>query len=315
MSQVIPSHEPASERYARCLATSKRIEWTVDELLDGKRFEPQEKFMPDGLSRLEGMPFLSQADRVALSQIQGRTYANIFGLVERFINTKVLELAGRHALGDQVALEALVQFSREELKHQELFRRVERLSAEVMPAGYQLVPAPDPVAGVVLGKSTWSVLALTYLIELFTQIHYKKSIEPDAALSQLYKDVFRHHFLEESQHAILDELEWRAEDARLDAAQRDRAVDDLIALVGAVDGILCAQATADASYFVRAYRPASTGAERAAVEACLLAAYRYQYIFSGVQETKFTHVLAELIEPPQIERITSALASMSAGQA
>ena len=60
-----------------------------------------------------------------LSQIQGRTYANMFGLVERFINCKVLELSQHHCTGDQVALEALIRFSDEELKHQELFRRIE----------------------------------------------------------------------------------------------------------------------------------------------------------------------------------------------
>ena len=55
-----------------------------------------------------------------MSQIQGRTYANIFGLVERFINAKVLELSEDHWFGDQTALEALVRFSDEELKHQAL---------------------------------------------------------------------------------------------------------------------------------------------------------------------------------------------------
>jgi hypothetical protein len=59
-----------------------------------------------------------------VSQIQGRTYANVFGLVERFINAKVLELSHDHWFGDQ--LEALVRFSDEELKHQALFRRNDR---------------------------------------------------------------------------------------------------------------------------------------------------------------------------------------------
>ena len=74
-------------------------------------------------------------------------------------------------------------------------------------------------------------------------------------LSELWKDVFLFHWKEESQHAILDELEWRREHARLDAAERDRGVDDLIALVGAVDGILQAQARADADYFMSACGP------------------------------------------------------------
>ena len=77
-------------------------------------------------------------------------------------------------------LEALVRFTDEEIKHQELFRRVESMVAEGMPAGYTFLPQPNDVAQAVLSKCTWAVLALTCHIELFTQAHYRQSIEPDA---------------------------------------------------------------------------------------------------------------------------------------
>lgn len=75
-----------------------------------------------------------------MSQIQGRTYANMFGLVERFINAKVLEISRDHWLGDQTALEALVRFSDEGLKHQELFRRIERMIGRDRAPGYCFAP-------------------------------------------------------------------------------------------------------------------------------------------------------------------------------
>jgi hypothetical protein len=166
------------------------------------------------------------------------------------------------------------------------------------------------VAAVVLEKSTWAVLALTLDIELFTQMHYRQSIEPDDNLSPLFKDVFLYHWKEESQHAILDELEWRREDAKLTHAERDAAVDDLIALVAGVDGILQAQAQADARYFIGALdRPFSTD-ERLAIEANVLKAYRWQYIVSGVQDGRFVGVLASLVAQPQLERISAALAPL-----
>jgi hypothetical protein len=59
----------------------------------------------------------------------------VFGLVERFINAKVLELSRDHWMGDKVALEGLVRFCDEELKHQELFRRIERKVAETLSDG------------------------------------------------------------------------------------------------------------------------------------------------------------------------------------
>ena len=226
-----------SERYARCIETSKRVRWDIDEdVIRGRRFDTAHKFLPDGLSLADAFTTLSAGEKRFVSQIQGRTYANVFGLVERFINAKVLELSHDHWFGDQVALEALVRFSDEELKHQALFRRIDTMVGDVLPDGYRFDVDPNAVAHAVLGKSTWAVLALTLDIELFTQLHYRQSIDPDSELSELFKDVFLYHWKEESQHAILDELEWVRHDAGLTAEERDRAVDEFIELVGAVDG-------------------------------------------------------------------------------
>ena len=295
-------------RYAKCIEVSRRVRWEIDrDVIRGRRFDATRHFLPDGLSRLDRVPFASADEKRLLSQIQGRTYANIFGLVERFIGAKMLEISRDHWLGDQVALEALVRFTDEELKHQELFRRLDTLAAQSMPAGYTFVPQPNDVAAAVLGKSTWSVLALTCDIELFTQAHYRSSIAPEADICPLWKDVFLFHWKEESQHAILDELEWKREDARLTPAQRDAAVDDLIALVGAVDGILQAQAEADSAYFARVNRRKLTDAEMARLESAMLAAYRWQYIASGVQDARFQQVLGSMITPEQFARIGNAL--------
>jgi hypothetical protein len=300
-----------TERYARAIAASKRIRWDIDnDVIRGRTLDVGPKFLPDGLSLVDELPLLSAHERRLMSQVQGRTYANIFGLVERYINVKMLERSRDHWFGDQVALEALVRFSDEELKHQELFRRVEALAARTMPQGYVLMADPNDVARFVLGKSTWAVLALTSHIEIFTQVHYKKSIENDANLSPLWKDVFFRHWQEESQHAILDELEWRREDAKLTEAERDTAVTDLIELVGAVDGILQAQARSDAHYFIGSAGRPFSAEERRAIEANVLKAYRWQYIVSGIHDGRFVGVLAGLVTQRQLERISAALAPL-----
>jgi hypothetical protein len=300
-----------TERYARCVETSKRVRWKVEEdVIRGRRFDTAHKFLPDGLMLADAFTTLSAGEKRFVSQIQGRTYANIFGLVERFINAKVLELSHDHWFGDQVALEALVRFSDEELKHQALFRRIDAMIGEVLPKGYRFDIDPNGVARAVLGKSTWAVLALTLDIELFTQLHYLQSIDPDAELSELFKDVFLYHWREESQHAILDELEWVRHDAELTVEQRDRAVDEFIELVGAVDGILQAQAKADTGYFITACGRAVGDAEVRAIEAAFLNAYRWQYIHSGAGHPQFGKVLTSLITDAQGQRIRAALATL-----
>jgi hypothetical protein len=308
MTMNTDNQAQGADGYRRALAASRRVHWDIDrDVIGGRTLDPGHKSLPDGLSLAPSLEFLTDGERRLFSQVQGRSYANIFGLVERFINAKVLQLSQQYVLTDQVALEALVRFSDEELKHQELFRRVERLAAEGMAPGYRFLPEPNAVARVVLQRSTWAVLALTCHIELFTLAHYKRSIEPDAELSPLFKDVMLFHWKEESQHALLDELEWRREDARSSPEERSRAVDDLIALVLAVDGILQLQARADADYFLGQLRRSLTDGEHRRVKDTVLRAYRYQYIGSGIQLTRFPQILFGLVSEADALRVKTAL--------
>jgi len=310
---TLESAQETTQRYAKCIEASKRIRWDIDrDVIRGRRFDFDKKFMPDGMSKIDALPFLQPAEMRFMSQIQGRTYANIFGLVERYIGAKTLEISKDHWFGDQVALEALVRLTDEELKHQELFRRLEQMAAADMPAGYSFKPQPNDVAGAVLSKSTWAVLGLTLDIELFTQAHYRSSIESDANLSELWKDVFLFHWKEESQHAILDELEWRREDARLTDEEREQGVTDLIDLVGAVDGIVQMQAAADADYFMLRAGRTFAPAQAASIRDVMLKAYRWQYIASGATGPRFGEVLGSLVTPAQMQRIGNALAPIVA---
>ena len=314
MHAVLPDTDTG--RYARCVDISKRVRWEIDrDVFRGRELDFAKKFLPDGLSRVRDLAFLSPEERRLASQIQGRTYTNMFGLVERFISVKMLELSRDHGLGDQVAFEALVRFTDEELKHQELFRRLEGMTAAAMAPGYVFAPQPNDVAHVVLGRSTWAVLGLTCHIGLFTLAHYRQAIAPDAELSDLWKDVFLHHWLEESQHAILDELEWRREDARLTTEQRDAAVTDLIELVGAVDGILQVQAAADSEYFMAVCGRDLSRGEADSVREGFLRAYRWQYIGSGVSDQRFLEVLGDMVDEGQAARIHAALRPILASPA
>jgi len=300
--------QPSSDRYAKCIEVSRRVRFDIDrDVFRGRDLDFGRKFLPDGLSRIAAMDFLDESEKLFLSQIQGRTYANVFGLVERFISAAMLDKSRQHVLADQVALEALVRFTDEEIKHQEMFRRLDAMAAAGMPGGYVFGADPDAVAEAVLAAADWAVLGLICHIEIFVLAHYQSSIEPDENLSALWKDVFLHHAREESQHAILDELEWVREDARLDAGRRDAAVDDLIGLVAAVDGLLLAQAEADAAYFSRRCGRVLEVAEQDAVRHALRRAYRYQYIVSGVQQQRFLNVLGSLVDDRQMARIGEAL--------
>ena len=95
-------------------------------------------------------------------------------------------------------------------------------------------------------------------------------------------------------------------------SERDRAVDDLIALVAAVDGILHAQSKSDASYFIRNVGRTISAEDASQIEATVLAAYRWQYIISGVQHQHFGRLLTSMTTPTQMTRIQAALAPIMA---
>ena len=310
MNAVLSTPEQGrTARYAQIVRLSKKSEWQIDrDVLGNREFDFSRNFLPAGLSRVDKIPFLGTHDARLLSQIQGRTYAYVFGLVERFISAKMLDQGRAHALDDQHAMEALVRFTNDELKHQELFRRVEQMIADQMPLGYRQVANASDVARAVLAASTWAVLALTCHIELFVQSHYVESIVTTADLCPLFKDVFMYHWKDESQHVVLDELEWKDEHARLSPAQRDLAVDDLISLVGAVDGILQAQSAADVEYFSQIASREFSATEVAELKRVVLGAYRWQYIITGVRHPHFGKLLGSMTTNDQLQRIQTALA-------
>ena len=85
-------------------------------------------------------------------------------------------------------------------------------------------------------------------------------------------------------------------------------MDDLIGLVGAVDGLLKLQAEADAGYFLGVRHRGFSNDEQAAIRGAFLAAYRWQYIASGVQDRRFQEALGGMINAAQGARISAALA-------
>jgi hypothetical protein len=99
----VSKHRIDSSRYAKCVEISKRIRWDTDrDVIRGRAFDFGRRFLPDGLSKVALLPFLDTDEQRLYSQVQGRTYANMFALVERFIGAKVLEISRGHWLGDQV---------------------------------------------------------------------------------------------------------------------------------------------------------------------------------------------------------------------
>lgn len=268
-------------------------------------------FLPDSMSLVATLAFLTEWERRFLSQVQGRSYAATIALIERAIGAKFAALAFDHRLGDPEAFEALVRFTEDEIKHRNLFREIDRMAAGSMPVGWRHGGDADAFAKAVLARPAWAVLAFVCHVEHFTQSHYLQAMESDVTICPVFRDVFRYHWREEAQHAAAAEIEWRRIDAGLTAADRAFAVTAFTSLLSGFDDVLRRQARLDAAYFLRHCGRVLSFSEAAAVEASVLAAYRWQYIAWDGGDGRFASLLAELATPAQVREIRGAIAALA----
>ena len=121
---------------------------------------------------------------------------------------------------------------------QELFRRSVGLFGQGFGTECGLIPGREEVAKVVRSKSKLAVLILTTVIEWFTQLHHIEHVRDDSDLDGLFRDLLRFHWMEEAQHAKLDTLLIGEVAEKLTLEERETAIDEVIELGGAIDGLL-----------------------------------------------------------------------------
>ncbi|HEX6884329.1 MAG TPA: diiron oxygenase [Planctomycetota bacterium] len=293
--------------YARCLANAQKVNWRIEEVLGNRAFDPDRRWLPLRLSGAALVNVLDEEERRKLTQVEMASYAHLFGYVEEFIAPKVTELSRDFALEGRDAFDALTSFAAEEVKHMHLFRQLRARVDAALGFETGLIGDESATARYVLSKSSGAVLLLTACIEWLTQRHFTEAFAEDEGLDPFTKQVFRAHWQEESQHAQMDHLETLRAFARMDAAQREQAIDELIELVGAVDGLLQQQVALDIENLARHLGRAFEAGERADLEQGLLRAKRWTFLESGVTHPRFQELFAEVTTPEQQARVGAAL--------
>jgi len=298
--------------YSRCLANAYKVNWRIEEVLGERRFEPSKRWLPLRLSGASLTTVLDADERRKLTQVEMASYAHLFAYVEEFIAPKVTELSQDFRVERRDVFDALANFAAEEVKHMNMFRQLRDRVNATLGFETRLLGDQAATANYVLSKSTGAVLLLTACIEWFTQLHYTETFEDDAELDSFTKHVFKYHWLEESQHAQMDHLETLRAFEGLDEAGRDRAIDELIELVGAVDGLLVKQTGYDLENLARHLGRTLSPAEHADVERAVLSAKRWTFIESGVTHPRFQELFAAVTTPAQQARVGEALAGLLA---
>jgi hypothetical protein len=296
--------------YADCLQNSYRVNWKIGDVVDGRRFDLSRRWLPARLSGADAIASLRPEEKTRLSHVEMGAYAHLFGYVEEFIAPKMVALARDFEIDHREAFDALTNFAAEEVKHMNLFREIRGRIDDAVGFPLALLPGEKDVARAVLSKQTGAVLLLTAAIEWFTQLHYLSSFQDNEALDPFTRHIFKCHWLEESQHARMDHLETLRAFTGIADEDRQMAIEDLIELVGAVDGLLQQQTGLDVDNLERyLHRPLGASARRE-VYARVLDAKRYTFIESGVTHPNFQELFGMVTTPAQQEQVQKALSGL-----
>jgi hypothetical protein len=282
--------------YRSNLEASQKVNWKLEDVIDGRTFDFGRPFLPESLAGVNGIRCLSDAEKLKLNQIRGFTYLYLFGLVEEYILPAVIEHAEGSAHGDDYEMRALLRFAEEEAKHIQLFKWfVKEFEKGFGTACGAIGPAKE-IAAAILNHSRLGVFLATLHIEWMTQKHYTESVKENAAerLDPLFCSLLKHHWLEESQHAKLDTLIVDKIASALEPAKIEAGIDDYMDIGKLLDGGLAAQVQLDLESLQKAIGRTLSAEEKAEIVEAQTRAYRWTFLESGMTHPNFEKSLREL---------------------
>ena len=282
--------------YTTCLEGSIKNAWTVEDCYQGRDFDFAKPFLPERMAGVAGISCLNDEERRRLNQIRGNSYCHLFAFVEEYIIPMVMASAAQNVYGDETRLWSLVRFAEEEIKHQELMRRACDQFAKGFGKPCGLIPGREAVAEVVLERSELTALLLTSMIEWFTQLHYVEHVRDSQQLDPLFRDLLKFHWIDESRHARLDSLLIDEVSRRSTLEDCEQAIDALLELGGAVDGLLTQQMELDIESLAVVTGRTFTEAEKSEIRTAQQRSYRWTFLVSGLEHPKFTQIVSDLTD-------------------
>ena len=155
-------------------------------------------------------------------------------------------------------------------------------------------------------------LLLIDIIEWFVQVHYTEHVLDRTDLDGLFRDLLKYHWLDEAQHAKMDTMLIAEVAEDLSMAEREAAIDEVIELGGAIDGLLQQQIGMNIDALESRHRPASSqrrSARRSAPKRC--SAWRWTFLVSGLEHPNVVKLVGELTTqgPAKIRSVAEALSA------
>jgi len=292
--------------YKAVLASSLRAQWELDDVLAPEQeLDFSRDFMPEALARTSAAPGLVNDDeRQMLNHIAAYQYLCYFGSVEEFILPFLMDHARPMLRQDDYRVRALLNFASEEAKHIHLFNRYREAFERGFPIACQMLGPREVLAQRVLSHHPLAVGLIILMIEWMTQAHYVGSIRDDSDIDPLFKSLFKHHWMEEAQHAKLDTLIVDALAEGRSERELAQVTNEFFQIAGFLDKSLQVQARFNVESLERGLGRTIDGRDALIVQQYRAA--RWTYLISGLTHDRFKATL-EASSPKMAARVAAAL--------
>ena len=292
--------------YKAVLASSLRAQWELDDVLGPEQeLDFSRDFMPESLCRSGAARGLASEDeRRMLNHIAAYQYLCYFGSVEEFILPFLMDHARPMLRQDDYRVRALLNFASEEAKHIHLFNRYREAFERGFPIACQMLGPREVLAQRVLSHHPLAVGLIILMIEWMTQAHYVGSIRDDSDIDPLFKSLFKHHWMEEAQHAKLDTLIVDALAEGRSERELAQVTNEFFQIAGFLDKSLQVQARFNVESLERGLGRTIDGRDALIVQQYRAA--RWTYLISGLTHDRFKATL-EATSPKMAARVAAAL--------
>lgn len=190
--------------FDKILKISEQVSWEIDSLLSiESKLDFSRFYLPFDPEKEWG---LSKEAAIDLNHLMSASYLNLFAFVEEFIIVQAVQLVNEQLFSDTKKLRAVLRFAEEEVKHQELFYNYLELFQEQFKINPNFVKNSKEVTDYILSHSVKTVLLLTLHLEIITQDHYLQFKRKDLDCDDMFFNLLKHHWIEESQHAKIDKI-------------------------------------------------------------------------------------------------------------
>ena len=133
----------------------------------------------------------------------------------------------------------------------------------------------------------------------------------ESDLDELFRDILKFHWIDESQHAKADTILIDEIAGSLTEAEREAAVDELLELGMAIDGLLAQQIEMDIDSLAAAIGRTFTKAELEEIRTHQRRSYRWTFLVSGLEHPNVVRLVNELTSAGG-EKVAGAAAALAA---